>query len=569
MALDGIYLYSLIYELNSKLSYGKIDKISQPEKDEILFSIRNNKENYKLLISASSVYPKIHLTEYTKENPATPPIFCMVLRKHLLGARIIEIKQLDTDRIVFLKLEGQDELGYNIPYTMIVEIMGKYSNITLVRDNDNIIMDSIKHVTPEISSKRILLPGVKYVMAPKSEKNNPLTLKKDDFKNSNVNFDDNKFFSKYLTGISTQFSNEIMYRIKDSKDPYETIESIFLSIKAHDFKYITYFDENGPKDFYCLPLSHLQFLESKNYPTPSTQIEEFYTQKDSNDRLNTKTSALSKLVQLNIEKCEKKIAIMENTLNESAEKDKLKLYGELLTANIHMIKNKSKEITVENYYDENLEKVTISLDEFKTPSQNVQSYFKKYNKMKRSEEMAEKQIFLLTSELHYLNSVFMSIPKCENAKDIEDIKQELIKEGYIKTKKTNNKKSKEVPSKPLHFLSSEGIDIYVGKNNTQNDYLTLKFANKSDVWLHTKDIPGSHVILKHTTGEIPEKSLLEAAHLAAYNSKAKENSKILIDYTIVKNVKKPNGAKAGMVIYDNYKTLNVENLIPEGVKKIK
>lgn len=571
MALDGIYLYSLIHELNTKLSSGKVEKINQPEKDEIILTIRNNKESYKLLISASSVYPKIHITEHVKENPSTPPMFCMVLRKHLLGAKLKEITQFETDRIVSFKFDAQDELGYGISFTMTVEIMGKHSNITLIRDEDNIVMDSIKHVTPEISSKRILLPGVRFKMAPKSEKINPFVLNKSGFDNLNINFEDNKFFSKSLIGVSTQFSNEIMYRIKNSKEPTDELENIFNSIKSHEYYFTTYYDEKGPKDFYCIPFNYLGDIKNKSFLTPSKQLEDFYVQKDTNDRLNSKTATLSKLVLLNIEKCEKKISIMNNILNESAEKDKLQLYGELLTANIHLIKNKEKEITVENYYDENLSKVTIPLDEFKTPSQNIQSYFKKYNKMKRSEEMAKKQISILTSEIKYLNSVHVSISKCETARDIEDIKQELIKEGYIKNKnkKQPKKKMKEVPSKPMHFLSSEGIDIYVGKNNTQNDYLTLKFANKSDIWLHTKDIPGSHVILKHTSGEVPEKSLFEAAQLAAFNSKVKEGSKALVDYTIVKNVKKPNGAKAGMVIYDYYKTLNVEGIIPEGVKKIK
>jgi len=569
MALDGIYLYSLINELNSKLSSGKVEKISQPEKDEIILAIRNNKDTYKLLISASSVYPKIHLTEYMKENPNTPPMFCMVLRKYLLGARLREITQFETDRIVFLKFDAQDELGYNVSFTMTIEIMGRHSNITLIRDDDNIVMDSIKRITPEISSKRILLPGVKFNMAPKSGKINPLLLNKNGFNNLNIDFEDDKFFSKTLTGVSAQFSNEIMHRIKNSHAPLDELENIFKSIKLHEYCFTTYYDENGLKDFYCIPLKFLDHVKEKIFDTPSKQIEDFYIQRDVNDRLNSKTSALSKLVILNIEKCEKKIAIMQNTLNESGEKDKLQLYGELLTANIHLMKEREKEIKIENYYDENLSKITIPLDEFKTPSQNIQSYFKKYNKMKRSEEMAKKQISILTSEIEYLNSIYVSISRCENTRDIEDIKQELTRERYIKNKKTNKKKMKETHSKPMHFLSSDGIDIFVGKNNTQNDYLTLKFANKSDIWLHTKDIPGSHVILKHTSGEVPEKSLLESAQLAAYNSKADEGSKTLVDYTIVKNVKKPNGAKTGMVIYDHYKTLNVESTMPDGVKKIK
>ncbi|WP_027624698.1 Rqc2 family fibronectin-binding protein [Clostridium lundense] len=566
MALDGIFLYSISEELKNKIINGRVEKVNQPEKDEIILSIKKERTNYKLLISSSPVYPRVHLTKMSKENPMSPPMFCMLLRKHLNSSKLVNIRQLDTDRILFLDFESTDELGFNSIYSLVIEIMGRHSNITLVRHRDNIIMDSIKHVTPDINSVRCLYPSIPYVFPPASEKLSPLNYIYEDLvafvKEKNIKFEKN-IFSKIFTGISTQFSKEIFYRMSKSNiqlnidnlyEIYNELENIFKEIKENHFFFALYSQENEFKDFYCFELTNLNDIKLTEYTSASELLDEYYYHKDKEDRLTSKSSNLLRLIHNNLDRCYKKLNLLENTLKECDGKDTYKIYGELLTANIYSIKTGEEKVTVLNYYSENEEYVNIKLDPNKTPAQNIQSYFKKYNKCKKSEEAALVQIESTKEEINYLQSVFTSIKNVEDYKSIDDIKRELMETGYIKFKKEGKKKEKL--SKPMHFISSEDIDIYVGKNNIQNDYLTLKFANNHDIWLHTKDIPGSHVIIK-TVNTFSEKTLEEAANLAAYYSKGKDSSKVAVDYTEVKNVHKPNGAKPGMVIYYTNKTIYI------------
>lgn len=566
MPLDGLYLYSTVAELKSKIINCKIDKINQPEKDEVILSIRGIKENVKLLISASSVYPKIHLTNSNKPNPIVAPLFCMILRKYLSSAKIIEINQIDTDRIVIINFENTDDFGFNSVYSLIVEIMGRHSNITLVRQRDNMIVDSIKHVTPEINTYRCLYPGIEFVFPPKSAKLNPFDFSFDDIKyfimENNIKFD-SKFFAYIFTGISNPFSKELFFRFEELNKSFESslLKEIYdffkISIdmfKKNEYFYASYSENGIVKDFYCTFLTSLKEYEIKKYDSSSSLLQEFYLEKDKSDRLNSRSINLQKIILNNQDRCSKKIKILEDTLNECKDKDLYKIYGELLTANIYSIKKGDKEINLLNYYLEGENYITIKLDEYKSPSENIQSYFKKYNKLKKSEEMASIQLKNAQEELDYLQSVFTNLKNADNYDEIEEIKRELIETGYIKNKTKEKKKLKA--SKPLHYISSDGIDLYIGKNNFQNDYLTLKFADKHDLWLHTKNIPGSHVIIKKF-GEIPERTLEEAAKLAAYYSKSKDSSKVAVDYTEVKNIKKPSGAKPGMVIYYTNKTIYV------------
>lgn len=563
MALDGIFIYSIAEELRKNLINGRVDKINQPEKDEILISIKNSYRTFKLLISASAVYPKIHLTNSSKQNPAKAPAFCMVLRKHLNNSRLVNIRQLGTDRVLLLDFESLDELGFNSIYTLIVETMGRHSNITLVRSRDNIIMDSIKHVTPEINSFRSLYPGIEYVYPPASTKLNPFNFDLSDYKDyitKNAIEFNKSMFSSLFTGVSLQFSKELFYRlevqnISGDEDIYEFINNIFHSIKEGSFSFSYYIENGSMKDFYCISLESLHKLKEKLCSTPSELIEHFYYEKDKFDRLNNKSNDLQKIINTNLDRCYKKLDILKNTLDECTEADKYKLYGELITANIYSIKQGQKEACVLNYYAENEEYINIKLSENKTPSENSQYYYKKYNKLKKSYEAANTQIELTENEISYLQSVLTNIKNAEEYDTIEEIKKELVLTGYVKFKKENTSKNR-TSSKPIHLLSSDGIHIFIGKNNIQNDYLTLKFADKHDTWLHTKNIPGSHVIIKKY-GDIPEKTLLEAAGLAAYYSKAKDSSKVPVDYTEVKNVHKPNGAKPGMVIYYTNSTIYV------------
>ncbi|MCD3215927.1 fibronectin/fibrinogen-binding protein [Clostridium botulinum C] len=573
MALDGIFLYSIIDELKTNLVNGKIDKVNQPEKDEIILNIRKGKSSYKLLISSSSNYPRMHLSNLNKPNPIKAPMFCMVLRKYINNAKILDVYQIDNDRIAVIDFESTDELGFNSIYSLIIEIMGRHSNITLVRKRDNVIMDSIKHITPDINTYRCIYPGIEYVYPPKSLKLNPFAFTYEEINNyiinNNIEFNNN-IFSKIFTGISKTLSSEICYRLQKhnielniySLNNITSFLKKFLeNIEHRKFIFNSYNKNNALLDFYCLELTGYDDCSIINYESPSTLLENFYYTKDKADRLKTRSSDLQKIVLNNINRCVKKDKILNKTLEKCLNKETSKLYGELLTANIYALKKGMKEIELANYYSENYAMVKIPLDENKTPSQNIQLYYKKYNKLKKSEEAAHIQLHQNKEELEYLYSVLTNINNADNYDEIEEIKKELITTGYIKFKKIyKTKKSKT--SKPMHFVSKDGFDIYVGKNNIQNDYLTLKFANKHDIWFHTKNIPGSHVIIKNT-GNIPESTLLEAANLAAYYSKSQTSSNVPVDYTEIKNVKKPNGAKPGMVIYSTNQTIYITPTNPK------
>lgn len=566
MALDGIFLYSLSQELKDKITGGKVEKINQPEKDELLLSIKKDRVSFKLLISASAVYPRIHFTDIAKENPMSPPMFCMLLRKYLTTSRIVDVRQLESDRVLFLDFQSKDEFGFDSIYTLVIEIMGRHSNVTLVRAKDNMIMDSIKHVTPDINSIRCLYPGIKFVYPPSSKKLNPFNYSYEDlFKfvtESELKIDKN-FFSKVFTGVSTGLSKELYNRLilENITLSLENLNVIndylceqFSNLYNKNFHFATYSLENHLKDFHCIKLTYMNDYDVIEYTSPSKLLDKYYAEKDKEDRLSSRTSNLQKLVNTNLDRCLKKLDILKNNLKECEEKDIYRIFGELLTANIYNIKPGDESIEVLNYYSEDGELVKIKLDPNKSSSQNVQIYFKKYTKLKKSEDAALIQIESAKDEINYLQSVLTNILNIEDYNSIDEIKNELMETGYIKFKKNSKKKDKK--SKPMHFVSSDGIDIYVGKNNIQNDFLTLKFADKNDIWLHTKEIPGSHVIIKHK-GNLPETTLDEAANLAAYYSKAKDSSKVAIDYTEARHVHKPNGAKPGMVIYYTNKTIYI------------
>lgn len=561
MALDGIFLSSLLTDLKESIIDSKIDKINQPEKDEIILQLRKNRSNIKLLISASSQFSRLHITNIQKENPLKAPLFLMVLRKYLVGGLITDITQKDSDRIVTIHVSSRDELGFDSKYLLIVEIMGRHSNITLVRERDLKVMESIKHITPDINTYRVLYPGVTYVYPPTSTKLNPFNFTEKDLINiledSSYNLDEN-FFFKNFTGVSKILSKELYsnlssynYSVKDTERLYKFIKNLFNDIKNNP-SFNIYVDDNGIlKDFHAVKLSSLKAI---NYEDPSKMLDEFYYKKDKQERLHSRSQNLQKLIHTNIERCNKKEKILENTLEDCKSKEDFKVKGDLLTSFIYSFKKGDKSITLQNFYDENLPDVEIKLNPNKSPSENVQIYYKKYNKLKKAEEEAYIQLEKNEDELKYLNSVLTNILNADSYDEIEEIKNELMETGYLKFKKSSQKKKNK--SKPLHFISSDGIDIYVGKNNLQNDYLSLKFANKNYMWLHTKDIPGSHVII--CSNDVPDNTLEEAAILAAFYSKAKTSSKVPVDYTLVKNLKKPNGAKPGMVIYHTNYTMYTE-----------
>ena len=576
MALDGIYLSSLVEEIKDVIIDCRVDKVTQPEKDEVILSFKKNRKIYKLLISSSPNYPRIHFTEFNKQNPVQAPKFCMVLRKYLNTATVLDVRQLNSDRLLIIDFKSSDELGFDSIYSLIIEIMGRHSNISLVRTRDNIIMDSIKHVSSDVNSYRVLYTGVEYIYPPASTKLDAFNFTYDEFykyiTEKDIDFGE-KFFTGSFTGVSSNLSSELVYRyyakypdfnIENSQNIYDFTISLFKNIVENTF--IASYAKNGKlKDFHTTQLTSLKDYEIEKYDSPSKLIEDFYFRKDKHDRLNAKSANLQKIVNNNISRCDKKVRILTQTLNDCKNKGTYKLHGELLTANIYSLKKGDKVANLVNYYSENGEYVEIKLDEHKTPSQNVQYYYKKYNKFKIAEEMGTVQMNLTQNELQYLHSVLTNMLNAEDYNGIEDIKNELIETEYIKIKK-HGKTKKTKPTKPMHFISSEGIDIYVGRNNIQNDLLTLKLANKNDMWLHTKDIPGSHVIIKHI-GDVPETTLLEAGNLSAYFSKSQNSSSVPVDYTQVRNVKKPSGAKPGMVIYSTNKTIYV-NPVESTLKRV-
>ncbi len=565
MALDGITLACLVHELKEKLLGAKINKIYQPEKDELIIATRNE----RLLLCANSSHPRIHFTAQTKENPMTAPLFCMVLRKHLSGGKILDVKQPGFERIVEIYVESINEMGDMSCKKLIIEIMGKHSNIILTLAEDNQILDSIKHISFDKSSVRQVLPGLIYSYPPNQDKLNPLEVGKEEFLalfKPGANKDAQGAIYKSLSGISPVAAAELCTRANISPEIsleeissqnilsiYNEFSKAFDLVRKNAFSCEAYYDKGKPMDFSCIPMTMLEHLEKRSFSNPSELLEFFYGEKDIVLRHSQKTYDLKKIVETNITRCVKKKELQERSLKDIKNRDQLKIKGELLTANIYELSKGMTTFTTQNYYEESLPDITISLDPNLTPAENAQSYFKRYNKQKRTAEALKDQVTQNNEELLYFEGLLNSISACTEEAEIEEIKEELAGLGYIKKrKKVKGQKIKK--SKPLKFISADGFEIYVGKNNAQNDELTLKFARPNDIWLHTKDIPGSHVIIRCENKEVPTSTLTEAANLAALYSKAKNGSLVPVDYTEKRNVKKPNGAKPGFVIYENNKT---------------
>ena len=574
MALDGITLRSLVHEMKSKLVNGKIDKITQPEKDEIWLTIRNEKQNHKLLISANSSTPRIHfVNDAKKENPLTAPMFLMLLRKHIGNGTIKSVEQRSTERIVEISIDAYDELRVLKNKTLIIELMGKHSNIILVHTEDRKIIDSIKRVSLNISSVREVLPGLTYQYPPGHKKISPIhRLDEDEFRRlcSNFHSEIYKLFYMSYEGMSPTISKEICYRanvestevasslseVKTEK-LWGTFSRMMSRIEQHEYSPCIVIQRNPHTilDFSAVLLTHYETMELVEYQSIHTACEEFYFLKDRVERIQQRTSALRKRIQTRLDTLQHKTEKQNNEISSSMLLDKDKLYGELLTSYIYQIKTGMSEITLENFYSNN-EKITIPLDVQKSPSENIQRYFKRYQKSKNRIEELTEQLAIAQKEISYLENVLLSISQIETYDEISEIQDELAKQGYIR-RPSNHKSKKATISSPMEFTASDGTTILVGKNNTQNDRLTLKLSSPNDTWLHTKDIPGSHVIIRAKQQDISEKTLYEAAVLAAYYSKGKFSSNVPVDYTERKNVKKPSGAKPGMVIYVNNSTIYV------------
>lgn len=576
MALDSLTLKAIAFELSEKLIGGKIDKINQAENDEILLSIRSNSINYKLLLSANSSNPRTYLVNsYKKENPLKAPMFLMILRKHLGNGRIISINQSDFDRSLSINIESYDEMRVLTQKSLHIEIMGKHSNIILVDIQSGKVIDSIKRIPLSVSSVREVLPNRLFAPPPSQNKLSPLEIYSfEEFQNILLQNQQRVFKAIYLQfqGISPVIAKELCFKasidinlsIQElSKTQFENLkisfDQLFLNLKENNYSPCIMIDPatKRAQDFSIIPLTQFQGFDMIQSDSISETCEKFYLLKDLKERISQKTSGLKKSISIKLERIKSKLEKQNQELSIAKDLESHSKTGELLKANIYSITKGMKEITVIDYFDESYPEVTILLDENRTPAENVQQYYKKYTKAKNRIKELSVQIDQSEQEYYYLDNVMLSINNCESLDSIEEIKEELVIEGYYRPSKIGKKQKKKEVSSPMEFVSSDGTTIYIGKNNIQNDMLTLKLSRPSDVWLHTKNIPGSHVIIKSTLEEVSNETLYEAATLAAYFSKARNSSKVPVDYTPRKNVKKPGGSKPGMVIYDDYGTVYV------------
>lgn len=561
MAFDGIAISALVAEISYKLIGGRIDKVTQPEKDEIVLAVRAGGANHKLLLTANATFPRLHFTTKHKENPAAAPMFCMLLRKHIQGGRIVEITQSGMERVAKIHIEALNEMGDLTKKTLIVEIMGRHSNIILIADD--IILDAIKHIPANISTIRQVLPGRDFVEAPKQDKFDSLNTDESEFYGvlggitvAKAIFHNYTGISSFSAGIMCQMAGidpDIQASTLDQGQKSALYQAFQKGISGSFEPYIIYNAQKNPQDFAFFGREVFGDGFTQEFTSPSELVENFYSNRDNVDKIRQRSQDMRRVVNNLIERCVKKADILAKTQEEIAGRDTLRLFGELVTANIYAIKAGAKSVFVQNFYEEDLPLIEIQLDPQKTAAENAQAFFKKYNKQKRTAEALITQTAQNQEELAYLEGVMQSIVQSDTVSDLVQIREELQEEGFIKKAKSKGKKKQEIAVRPLRFVTSEGFEIFVGKNNQQNDQLT-KSADKEDIWLHTKHIPGSHVILKAKSGQITDTALEEAVNLAAFYSKGRGGSMVPVDYCPRKNVKKPAKAKPGMVIYDNYKT---------------
>jgi predicted ribosome quality control (RQC) complex YloA/Tae2 family protein len=579
MALDGLVLHAIVHELKACVG-GRLNKIHQPNENDIVFHIRGQGQNLKLLLSANPTYPRIHFTEQMFMNPLEAPMFCMLLRKHCEGGVIEAVEQVEMERVIHIQIRQRDELGDISTKKIIVEIMGRHSNIILADPTTGTILDGIHHVTPAISSYRIIMPGSKYVAPPEQYKLNPLLAEKAAFieamsekpaallEEQGESPKPAKIEERLVaafSGVSPLVARELVHRsglsakaTVDAADlsklwpvMAEMMEQIRLDL-YHPV--IVEASANGKAFFSVVELTHIEG-NATSYPTASDCLESFYGDKAERDTVKQRTSDLHRFVQNEKNKNGKKLEKLQDTIDDAKDADKYRILGELLTASLHVVSKGDKSLETINYYDENQALIRIELDPLLTPSENAQRYFRKYTKMKNSLAVVMEQLEQTKQEIIYLDSLLQQLGSA-SLQDIEEIREELAEQGYLRqrNKKQRKKKKQDKPALSC-FTSSEGIPIYVGKNNTQNEYLTNRLAQSSDTWLHTKDIPGSHVVIRSSS--FSDETLFEAAQLAAYYSQAKESSQVPVDYTVIKHVHKPNGSKPGFVIYVNQKTIFV------------
>ncbi len=559
MAFDGITVAAVTAELNAALSGGRITKIAQPETDELMLTIKTTDGANRLYISASASLPLIYLTDENKPSPMTAPNFCMLLRKHIGNGRITQVSQPGLERIIQIDIEHLDELGDLCQKKLIAEIMGKHSNIIFCDDKDRII-DSIKHVSAQMSSVREVLPGREYFIPDTMAKSDPLTISPEDFirvlKEKPAPLGKAVYTS--FTGISPVAAEEILslagldsgVTARDlSFDAlnhlYRQFAYYMEQITSRSFHPVIYYDKNTPREFSALALSHYTQYTAREFDSISQVLKNYYATRNTLTRIRQKSTDLRHVVQTALERNRKKYDLQSRQLKDTGDREKYKVYGELINIYGYGLAAGSKEMNALNYYTD--QEITIPLDPTLTPQENAQKYFAKYNKQKRTFEALTGLIRETGDDIRYLESISNALDIAMSEADLAQIKEELIQSGYVRRKYT--KKKVKLTSKPMHYLSSDGYHMYVGKNNLQNDELTFSFASGNDWWFHAKGAPGSHVIVKSGGDELPDRVFEEAGRLAAYYSRNRGSDKVEIDYVEKKHVKKPNGAKPGFVVY--------------------
>ena len=571
MPLDALCLSGVVHELQNALSGAKIDKIYQPGRDEVVLALRAPAGNVKLLLSANPSHPRAHLTQISRENPDKPPMFCMLLRKHLSGARLLELVQPPMERVVDLRLEALDELGDRVERRLVLEAMGRHSNLILL-DGEGRIMDCLRRVDSDMSARRQVLPGLFYRLPPAQEKLDPSSLDRAALESALAAAPEESQADKWLLdtfgGLSPLICRELAFRAGGATDArlhqmgeggrsrlLDELEGLLRSVQENSFTPVMLEKEGHPSDFTFQPISQYgPAVSCVPFPSFSALLDRFYEQRENQERVRQRGQDLIRSVTNARDRAARKIGLQEQELAATRDRERLRQFGDIITSNLHAMEKGMSRLTAADFYDPECPQIHIPLDPLLTPQQNAAKYYKEYNKAKTAESILTLQLEKGRRDLDYLNSVLEAIALAEGERDLQEIRQELTDTGYLRRPSKARDRGKRVASKPMEFRSSSGLRISVGKNNTQNDLLTTKQAFKSDLWFHTQKIHGSHVILWTEGGQPDLTSIQEAAQLAAWFSQGRESGKVAVDYTPVKYVKKPGGARPGMVVYTTYET---------------
>ena len=560
MALDAILLSGIIAELRPKLIGARIDKVQQPERDKIVLSVRGG-ESLRLLIDAGAGSGRLQQTKMSFENPAEPPMFCMLLRKYLTGGRIEAIEQPDWERLVMVNITSRNELGDNVDLRLAVELMGRSSNLVLI-GSDGRIIDCLRRMDYGGDAERRLLPGMIYRLPPKQRKPLVFTLSREEIAQELTSSDAGKSADKRImdcfSGLSPLICRELACRSGDNAALLpEAIDAFLDSVRAGELTPVLFTEDGKPREFSFMQLrQYAGVYETREFESFSELLDAYYSKRDTLERRRRRSKELSHHVKTERDRTARKLGLQRQELQKCSERDEIRRNAELLTANLYRVHKGDSSVTVEDYYEPDCPQRTIKLDVLKTPQNNAAAIFKEYNKLKTAEQHLTALIAEGERQLEYLNSVMDETERAETEDDLAEIKAELIGTGYIK-KQRGAKERKRKKQGPMRFVSSDGFEILVGRSNAQNDELTTKTARRTDIWLHTKTVHGSHVIISCDGVAPPEKTIEEAAQLAVYYSQARDGGKTQVDYTMVRNVRKPSGSLPGKVIYTDYSTLSV------------